>query len=211
MKGQILAISIFFGTFFYLLQLNTNSEDIKGKDKFRSVQVGLITDFINNIDNSKKDRRVEARDALMQFRHDQFIYLIRIAATTHRQQGLDSKTALAIQSLGIMRAEEAVPWLTSHINYRNEVIIETETTYYPEYPCANALIAIGYPSVKEILKRNLYLVEHEHLKLYAGVVREVLGYDFGKTLLDLTLKTKTGQEKEGLIRFIKIYDAQKLS
>jgi len=91
----------------------------------------------------------------------------------------------AINLLGQLRAVDAVDPLLNNLLFETFPVEDTVTTV-AESPSPKALIRIGLPSVRHILesKRIDNVCDKMTLQCYARIIREVMGEDIAKTVLN---------------------------
>lgn len=117
----------------------------------------------------------------------------------------------AIKSLGLHRSASSVGLLCQQIS-TPVYSLALESTELHQYPWVHALIKIGSPSVREILRRmkpnSSAAIEYPErdLHLFAYVIREVDGYETGLFRLELAAKDAEGTHKLNLLNLIEIYE-----
>ncbi len=166
-------------------------------------------------ENSRIERSFSKEEAneLLRQRKQQISQLLRIAQlpnveTRLTHGGLSSPQLLAIGLLGEFRSEEAVGILIERITFFVPCP-SAETTPAACYPCARALVEIGLPSVKGILKRLDSPVTEQEMKLFATVVWLVDGDEIGLLRLENALKYATTKSQKNLETFVEAFRAKK--
>ncbi len=124
-----------------------------------------------------------------------------------RRLSPSSPQVLAIELLGEYRAEEAVEFLVDNITMYAPGLSIDEDGPAIGYPCVHALVNIGLPSVKEILKRLNFSVTEKELRLYNTVIWMVDG-DVGLLRLENALKHATEKNRANLKTLIRMHKAK---
>jgi hypothetical protein len=114
----------------------------------------------------------------------------------------------AIEVLGALRAEEAIPVLLENLLVK-ERSVEVEGGLVGDFPAASSLISIGMGSVRAILsKRNPYLKEklnRRKLKILAYIIEKVLTPPMARSVLAGMIESAPDQvRKENLLRMQEI-------
>ena len=104
--------------------------------------------------------------------------LVRIVGKEREQYDSDDEKLLAVLLLGEMRAAEAVDVLLDNLTFRPPRLIE-EAGLGALYPCVEALIRIGQPSVEGILRRASRQYGDREIMLLSHIVRRVMGREDG--------------------------------
>jgi hypothetical protein len=114
------------------------------------------------------------------------------------------KTSILL--LGKLRLQESVPFLVEHMTF---AVFYKETKRLQDvedlYPCVEALIQIGVPSVVPVVDKTKKNKDDETVIICSStVLREVLGADIAKSYLEREIARERGaKEKEGLSRLLK--------
>lgn len=166
-------------------------------------------DALNSTDSASRQRALQS---LMNTRIQTIQLLKDIVGQQREGKRLDynSSQILAINSLGEMRAQEAVVMLCDKVQLRASGRV-SEDIPFGNYPSVGALVQIGNPSVQEILRRMRPLTSitpeyaSRDLRLFAYIIREVDGHEVGLFRLQLAARDAQGTHKINLLNLIEIY------
>ena len=118
----------------------------------------------------------------------------------------------AIEVLGALRAEEAIPVLLENLSVKERSVggvTELVGVFVSDIPAASSLISIGMGSVRAILsKRNPYLKEklnRRELKILVYIIDKVLTPPMARSVLAGMIESAPDQvRKENLLRMQEI-------
>jgi len=126
---------------------------------------------------------------------------------------------LAARLLGKIRASEAVYVLSKNLLFRHEPNLFSATPILSQgqYPCAVALVEIGYPSVEAMITKieissqrssQYEKLDQEERELASWVLMQIMGRDTAVAKLETLAGERSGRDKERLdeaMTFIKAY------
>ena len=124
--------------------------------------------------------------------------VLRLAREAEDVDAHRGKKERAIDVLGELRAEEAVPFLLDTIDF-SPPTRHLEWGEYGHLPCVGALVKIGNRSAREIWKSRLQKADGQKLPLYLLVLKRVWGKEICTALTKAWLeKPLPDQHKKNL-------------
>lgn len=118
-------------------------------------------DVVNSLLNSSSSERIAARDALLakhRTRMENLVNLLTSSSQKWRDKQrieVNSPEFLAINIVGKMKYENAIPFLVHNITLRDtqfSLVSNQKNVHLNHFPCAIALSRIGVPAVEPLLK-----------------------------------------------------------
>jgi hypothetical protein len=163
--------------------------------------------LVAQLESSDRQERLAAAKAMEDVRAQTIASLLRIADVKTSSPGFQSARELAIQLLGEYRAVQAVPLLVKEIALCVPAIIDSDVSA-AGYPCVQALVKIGIPSLEGILKRLDETAGETEFKLFATVFRLIDGEELAIIRAELALKKAEGQQKKNLEQLVELLKAK---
>ncbi len=114
---------------------------------------------------------------------------------------------LAVDMLGELRAEEAVPFLLDNIDFMPPMLC-WGVAEYEGLPCAKALVKIGDKAARAIWRKRLPKADERKLRLYLMVMKYVWGKELCLCLTEAMLeKPLEEQHKRNLEAALRYFEA----
>jgi len=159
--------------------------------------------------SGKGNDQLDAAVVITSNRDEVIQSLLQIAETSNVKTGSAYLAKqLAIDCLGDYRAERAVDFLISEIEF-NEAIPRKRAVADPDpksgLPCLRSLIQIGRPAIDGIFKRLVRPSTTRELALFGFIIHEIDGQEVGLYRLQVALGKADGIQKEQIQRTIEIY------
>lgn len=145
---------------------------------------------LKNLASGSAQDRLAANQELQKEREVIIARLIAMIQRKEQYEVFDS-VALAIEALGRMRATEAIEALVRHIDIAFPVV-ELEVLREEEHHLAAvALVHIGYAAVPALIGNIQTQTEDVARRLSVWVIREIVGADLARVILERSRATAT--------------------
>jgi len=114
--------------------------------------------------------------------------------------------------LGIYRMKGSVYSLSRNITLENENILQdTRISLWDRYPVVEALIRIGKPSVREMIRNIQTSGDEKTRELSARVIRYVEGPEIGRIILEKAIEKQTDPQRKAKLEAALSLDYFKLA